>query len=118
MDRIRDDSRLEDAFEREASSYSQGMRARLGFAAMDSAGPEVLLLDEVHEAIDHQFRNLLEGRASEMLAAGGIVIATGHDHEILARLCDRAVWLDRGRVRADGPFERVLADYLDGAEAH
>jgi homopolymeric O-antigen transport system ATP-binding protein len=112
LERIKADSRLGEAFERAASSYSQGMRARLGFAAVDSAAPEILALDEVHEAIDHSFRDVLERRARDLLAAGGIVIAAGHDHDILARLCARALWIENGAVRADGDFARVLGAYL------
>jgi ABC-2 type transport system ATP-binding protein len=112
LERIKADSRLGDAFEQAASSYSQGMRARLGFAAVDSASPEILALDEVHEAIDHRFRGRLEERATELRAGGGIVIAAGHDHDILARLCDRALWIESGRIRRDGPLDQVLAAYL------
>ena len=46
-------TRLEEAFERPVLSYSEGMRARLGFAVADETGPDILLLDEVHEALDH-----------------------------------------------------------------
>jgi lipopolysaccharide transport system ATP-binding protein len=116
LDRIKSMSRLEDAFERPASSYSQGMRARLGFAAVDSAVPELLVLDEVHEAIDHSFRAVLEGRAAEILAQGGIVVAAGHDHEILGRLCSRALLIDSGGIAADGPFEQVAGAYLRDGE--
>ena len=51
---VRERSGLGDAFERPVSSYSQGMRARLGFAAADEPDTELLLLDEVHEALDHE----------------------------------------------------------------
>jgi ABC-type polysaccharide/polyol phosphate transport system ATPase subunit len=112
LERIKLASRLGDAFDRPASSYSQGMRARLGFAAVDSAGPEVVVLDEVHEAIDHSFRAVLERRVREVRASGGVVIAAGHDHDILGRLCDRGVLMEAGRIAADGPFAEVSADYL------
>src|SRR4051794_35536357 len=52
--RIRERSGLGSAFDHPVMSYSQGMRARLGFAAADSADPQVLLLDEVHEALDDE----------------------------------------------------------------
>jgi ABC-type polysaccharide/polyol phosphate transport system ATPase subunit len=113
LEAIRDASGLGEAFERPVSSYSQGMLARLSFTAALQAGPSVLLLDEVHEAFDHAFRKVLERRASELLAAGGILVAAGHDHEVLRRLCDRALYLEEGRVRADGPFEEVRRLYLE-----
>ncbi|MSO95501.1 MAG: ABC transporter ATP-binding protein [Thermoleophilia bacterium] len=100
------------AFEQPVASYSQGMRARLGFATAGEADPTILLLDEVHEALDHDYRAFVRERAREILAHGGIVIAAGHDHPLLEQLSTRALWLDRGRIVADGPFAAVCSKYL------
>ncbi len=89
------------------------MRARLGFAVADEADPEILLLDEVHEALDHQFRAIVEERARSIIQAGGVVVASGHDHEMLARLCTRAIWMQDGEVRESGPFDEVQPRYLE-----
>lgn len=109
---VRDLSRLGDDFDRVVSGYSQGMRARLGFAAMAREDCRILLLDEVHEAFDHEFRAILAERATDIVAAGGIVVAAGHDHPLLASLCGRAILLDGGRIVADGPFDDVRNSYL------
>lgn len=114
---IQRESLLAEAFDRPASSYSQGMRARLGFTTAMHTDPEILLLDEVHEALDHRFRDVLRAKASELRSRGGIVIAAGHDHGILSQLCDKALLLDSGRVRALGPFEEVRTRYLGAAAA-
>jgi ABC-type polysaccharide/polyol phosphate transport system ATPase subunit len=103
---------LEESFDQPVASYSQGMRARLGFAVAEETDPGVLLLDEVHEALDHEFREIVERRARAMIDAGGIVMAAGHDHPLLDRLCDRAILLKRGEVVADGPFAQVRRAYL------
>jgi ABC-type polysaccharide/polyol phosphate transport system ATPase subunit len=103
---------LEEAFDRPVASYSQGMRARLGFAVAEEADPRILLLDEVHEALDHQFREIVEAKAKAILEQGGIVMAAGHDHPLLERLCDRGILLRRGEVAADGAFEDVRRTYL------
>jgi ABC-type polysaccharide/polyol phosphate transport system ATPase subunit len=115
-DSIRERSRLGDAFERPVLSYSEGMRARLGYAAVDGADTDILLLDEVHEALDHEFRQIVEHRAHDLLASGGIVVAAGHDHDLLAQFCDRAILLSDGRVAADGPFEDIRRVYLETVE--
>ena len=99
-------------FERPVSSFSQGMRARLGFAVADSVDPEILLLDEVHEALDHEFRAVVEERARSILDGGGIVIAAGHDHPMLERLCNRAFLMRAGSLEADGPFAEVQRSYV------
>jgi len=103
---------LADEFDRPVSSYSQGMRARLGFAVAEQVEPSILLLDEVHEALDHEFRTIVEERAAETIRDGGIVVAAGHDHPMLERLCTRALLLDQGHVGQDGPFAEVQAAYL------
>ena len=103
---------LEESFDQPVASYSQGMRARLGFAVAEETDPNILLLDEVHEALDHEFREIVERRARAIIDAGGIVMAAGHDHPLLDRLCDRAILLKRGEVIADGPFAQVRRAYL------
>jgi ABC-type polysaccharide/polyol phosphate transport system ATPase subunit len=112
MPLIREISGLGAAFDRPVSAWSQGMRARLGFAVADCMRPDVLLLDEVHEALDHEFRAVIEQRAHALKEAGGIVVAAGHDHGLLERVCERAVLMQDGRVVDDGPVERVATDYV------
>jgi ABC-type polysaccharide/polyol phosphate transport system ATPase subunit len=112
LEQVKERSALGDYFERPVSSYSQGMRARLGLAVADERDPNILLLDEVHEALDHEFRTLLERRAEEIVGKGGIVVAAGHDHEMLRRLCTRGLFLDDGTLQSVGEFETVRARYL------
>jgi ABC-type polysaccharide/polyol phosphate transport system ATPase subunit len=112
LEDVRARSRLEEAFDRPVSSYSQGMRARLGLTVAEQIEPDVLLLDEVHEALDHAFRAIVADHVRAILASGGVVVAAGHDHPLLASLCSRALLLDRGRVLADGAFEDVRREYL------
>ncbi len=99
-------------FDRPVSSYSQGMRARLGFAVAEQVEPSILLLDEVHEALDHEFRTIVEERAAETIRSGGIVVAAGHDHPMLERLCTRALLLEHGGLVRDGPFDQIQSAYL------
>ena len=117
LEGVKERSGLDDAFERPVLTYSQGMRARLGFAVAEEIEPQILLLDEVHEALDHEFRNFLQDRSQAIVDAGGIVIAAGHDHPMLARLCSRAIWMEEGSVREDGAFDEVQPRYLEAVEA-
>jgi ABC-type polysaccharide/polyol phosphate transport system ATPase subunit len=109
---IQERTALGDEFDNPVSSYSQGMRARLGFAVADQVSPDILLLDEVHEAIDHDSRAAVEERAQAILRNGGIVMAAGHDHTLLERLCRRALLLRGGGVAQDGDFADVRQTYL------
>jgi ABC-type polysaccharide/polyol phosphate transport system ATPase subunit len=117
LESVKERSRLGDAFEQPVSTYSQGMRARLGFAVAEETQPQILLLDEVHEALDHEFRDIVEQRARALVEAGGVVVASGHDHQMLERLCTRAIHLDTGSVRNDGPFKEVQQAYLAAVHA-
>jgi lipopolysaccharide transport system ATP-binding protein len=112
LDVVEERSRLGASFDRPVSSYSQGMRARLGFAVADRSEPDILLLDEVHEALDHEFREIVRRRAEQIIASGGIVVAAGHDHPLLAQICSRAVFLAGGTVQSVGSFDDVRRIYL------
>jgi ABC-type polysaccharide/polyol phosphate transport system ATPase subunit len=112
LDRVKERSALGDAYERPVLAYSQGMRARLGLAVAEELEPQILLLDEVHEALDHEFRAFLQDWAHRLIDRGGTVIAAGHDHPMLSSLCTRAIWLEGGSVREDGAFDVVQPRYL------
>ena len=92
------------------------MRARLGLGVLERTEPGILLLDEIHEALDHEFRDDVERYAPALLERGGIVIATGHDHQMLERFCGRAL-LQTGHLIADGEFTEVQRTYLGGRHA-
>jgi ABC-type polysaccharide/polyol phosphate transport system ATPase subunit len=117
LDSVKERSSLGDAFEYPVSAYSQGMRARLGFAVAEELGPNVLLLDEVHEALDEEFRGVVRERAHAIIDSGGVVVAAGHDHPLLQRLCGRAIYLRDGAIRTEGPFSDVQRAYLDDVHA-
>ena len=93
------------------------MRARLGLTVAEEVRPAILLLDEVHEALDHKFRAVIAAHVHAILNAGGIVVAAGHDHALLAEFCSRAMLLHEGRLVADGSFEQVRRTYLESPAA-
>jgi ABC-type polysaccharide/polyol phosphate transport system ATPase subunit len=109
---VRSRSGLDPAFDRHASSLSAGMKARLGVATALETHPQILLLDEVHEALDHEFREQLSSDARSITGSGGIVVAAGQDLSLLGKMCKRGVFLLAGSVQADGPFEEARNAYL------
>jgi len=76
------------------------------------AAPSILLLDEVHEALDHDFREIVEHEAHGLLRRDGILVAAGHDHPLLERLCDRGLLLRDGAVAAEGTFDEIRRAYV------
>ncbi len=94
--------------------YSTGMYMRLAFAVAAHLDTEVLLVDEVLAVGDAAFRRKCIGRMRELAQSEGrTVLFVSHDDNAIRQLCPRAIWLDTGRVRSDGPAEEVLTSYLD-----
>ena len=94
-------------------AYSDGMRARLAFSVMAHLEPEVLLVDEVLAVGDAPFQRRSVERIRELRERGAAVLFVSHDLGLVRRVCERAVWLDRGAVRATGDSREVVATYLD-----
>lgn len=92
-------------------TYSSGMTMRLAFSTSIHAEPEILLIDEVLAVGDQSFQAKCMNKVFELRHSGTILICVSHDLEVLKRLCDRALWLDQGRVARYGPANEVLGAY-------
>ena len=97
--------------------YSAGMLVRLGFALATAIRPQILLMDEWFLAGDAAFMERARGRLEEMVRGAEILVLSTHLLTAVAEWCTRVLWMDQGRVRADGPTETVLAAYRKSAEA-
>jgi len=94
-------------------TYSQGMFVRLAFAISTQFSPDVLLIDELFGAGDATFRERAHKRMLSIVNNAGILVIATHDLNIVKTICTRVVWLEAGRVVADGPTETVLPDYFE-----
>jgi len=92
-------------------TYSTGMVARLGFAIATDVEPDVLLLDEVLSVGDVEFQRKCTERMLRFREQGATFVLVSHSLETVARLCSRAVWVEGGRVQADGPAVHVLSAF-------
>lgn len=92
--------------------YSSGMVVRLAFSIATAIEPEILLMDEVLAAGDAHFQTQARARIEQMMGRARIVVFCSHDLANLPQLCARAIWLDHGRVRTNGPCAAVIAEYL------
>lgn len=92
-------------------TYSTGMVARLAFSIATAVDADVILLDEILSVGDSSFRERCEERIKRFYARGSTVILVSHDMGAITSLCERAIWLDHGRVRADGPSREVVETY-------
>lgn len=118
---IADFAELGDFLNLPVETYSSGMRMRLSFAIATAFDPEILLLDEWISTGDASFRKKATQRMRGFVDKAGILVLASHSKSLIAANCERAVWLERGRVRADGPqaeiFEAYRAETAGGARA-
>jgi homopolymeric O-antigen transport system ATP-binding protein len=92
--------------------YSSGMYVRLAFAVAAHLEPEILLVDEVLAVGDAEFQRRCLGRMQDFGASGRTVLFVSHNMQAIARLCQRTLLLDGGRVVRDGSSPEVVAEYL------
>jgi ABC-type polysaccharide/polyol phosphate transport system ATPase subunit len=92
--------------------YSAGMLARLGFALSTAVPADILLIDEVLAVGDVAFQRKCDARMRAMLMSGSTLVIVSHDAEAVRLLCEQAVWIDRGVMRASGTAEAVVDAYL------
>ncbi|MCT4355979.1 ABC transporter ATP-binding protein [Streptomyces sp. Je 1-79] len=92
-------------------TYSSGMGARLRFAIAAAKSHDVLLIDEALATGDARFRRRSQERIDELRAEAGTVFLVSHSHSTITRTCDRALWLEAGTLRMDGPAKEVVAAY-------
>ncbi len=104
-------SELSDFIDLPMRIYSAGMSVRLGFALATAIRPRILLMDEWFLAGDAGFMEKASRRLEDMVRAADILVLTTHSVPIVREWCTRAIWLEKGRIRADGPVEEVLDQY-------
>jgi ABC-type polysaccharide/polyol phosphate transport system ATPase subunit len=92
-------------------TYSSGMRARLAFSIAASIQPEILILDELMGVGDQRFQQKSAARMRELIAQSKALVVVSHSLATVRSLCTRVLWLDKGRLLADGSTEEVLARY-------
>jgi homopolymeric O-antigen transport system ATP-binding protein len=111
FDGIVDFAGLREFIDRPMRTYSSGMIVRLGFAIATDIQPDILILDEVLSVGDADFQNKSGERIRELRDKSEAVIMVSHDLGTIQQMCQRAVWLDHGRLRAIGPAAEVVEQY-------
>lgn len=95
--------------------YSSGMSVRLAFAVAAHLEPEILVIDEVLAVGDARFQQKCLGKMGDVSRSGRTVLFVSHNMTAVSGLCSRALWLDAGEVRTDGPVKETVAQYLTAA---
>jgi len=98
--------------EQPIKQYSSGMVVRLGFAIATAVRPDLLITDEVLAVGDESFQRKCIKWMKSYLDDGGTLLLCAHSMYQVQKLCQRAIWMDHGAVRAGGPAMQVTQDYL------
>ncbi len=113
FDQIVSFSELEQFIDMPVKHYSSGMYVRLGFAVAIHTDPEILLVDEVLSVGDASFQIKCMEQIDRLRGSGVTILFVSHSADAVKSICSRALWLDQGRLAADGAVESVVARYVD-----
>lgn len=91
--------------------FSEGMKQRLAFSIAIHCNPDILLLDEVFEVGDENFKIKSADKIKELVSKGAMVLLVSHELWMIEKYCDRVIWFDKGRIIKEGRSEEVIEEY-------
>lgn len=102
---------IQDFIDMPIRNYSSGMMARLAFSIASVVQPEILIVDEILAVGDAAFQEKSFNRMKELMTGGATVLFVSHDLEKIEEMCDKVIWLERGRVIMYGDTDEVCQEY-------
>ena len=111
FDSIIDFAELRDFVDVPVKNFSSGMVARLGFAIATEVPADLLIVDEVLAVGDFRFQEKCRERMQKMLSGGTTLLFVSHSAEQVCELCQKALWLEHGKIKAYGPADEVCKEY-------
>ena len=106
---------LQDVVDLPLRTYSSGMIARLGFAVATDINPDIVLVDEVLAVGDIDFLEKSRARMEKIMGEGSTVVLVSHDLETVKSLATRAIWMESGKIKAEGSPAQVIEAYVNAA---
>ncbi|WP_405283331.1 ABC transporter ATP-binding protein [Methanobrevibacter sp.] len=97
-------------------NYSSGMLAKLGFSIATIVEPDILIIDEVLGVGDVSFQKKSSHKIRSLMDSGTTVLLVSHSIPQIRKLCDKAIWIDKGRVREIGEVNEVCDNYIKDSE--
>ena len=110
---IIDFSELGNFIDEPVRTYSSGMKARLGLAVASAINPDILLIDEVLGVGDPQFKEKSKKRILDLVKSTGTVVLVSHSFGLMTDICDRLVFIDKGKIVAVGNPEDIIKLYYE-----
>ncbi len=117
LDQIFEFAEIEEFIDAPLSTYSTGMRTRLGFAVSTYVEPDVLLIDEVLAVGDAEFQIKSKKVMEDKIASDKTVVIVSHSIGVVRKYCNRAVWIDHGVSRMEGSVKEVTEAYTEDIRA-
>lgn len=112
FDRIVEFAELSEFIDIPLKNFSSGMSARLGFAIATITKPDILIVDEVLAVGDFAFQQKCKKRMEELLSGGTTLLFVSHSIEQVQELCQNAIWLEHGNIKAIGDTTSVSQQYM------
>lgn len=112
FEEIIDFADLWDFLDMPIKNYSSGMQARLGFAVATMVQPDILICDEVLAVGDYKFQEKCEERMKHMLETGTTLLYVSHQKSSVEKLCDHALWIEKGHTVMSGEAKEVCKAYM------
>lgn len=109
-------SELEEFIDFPIKNYSSGMLAKLGFSIATAVEPDILIIDEILGVGDVNFQKKCADKIRSLMDSGTTVILVSHSIPQIRELCDKAIWIDNGRLKEIGEVNEVCDNYLKDAE--
>ncbi len=116
-DSIVEFAEIADFMEAPVKTYSTGMVIRLGFSVAVHMNPDILLIDEVLGVGDEHFQHKSFKRLVDLKEQGKTIFVVSHNLDAITSFCERAIWLDRGRIIKDQDSTEVVTKYRAAVEA-
>ena len=114
LDNLIDFTELGNFIEMPVRTYSTGMHLRLAFAVSTMISPEILLMDEWLSVGDLSFQKKAESRLSNLIDRTNILVIASHSRSLIESTCTRALWLEHGEIKMDGPAKEVCQACFGG----
>lgn len=116
MDSIIEFSELGEYIDIPIKNYSSGMLSKLGFAIATSVNPDILIIDEILGVGDVTFKKKSGDKIRSLMDGGTTVIFVSHSIPQVREICDKAIWIDNGKIKEIGEVNKVCDHYLKDAE--
>lgn len=105
-------SELEQFVATKLYKFSQGMEERLAFSIAINCNPEILLLDELFNVADEDFKNKAGKKLKTIVQAGATIIFVSHNLELIRQYADKVIWLENGRIKQEGSeVDKIITAY-------